>query len=454
MGLIGKILDSIFSKAEQLVFSDAASLGLSGGMLPAENDVNSGDIELTELTMFSADASKIYELFRQAQLVNIYESILTPAIFCDIDIADAIGLMESFPILGEEFIKISFKTPGVDGKPASYYFQVNEIVNKRYTDNNDAQLYTLRCCSLELRRNSIQHLTKYYNDTASNVIKDVLTTDLETKKELLINGSVGTIEKQITKRTPFAVIDYFKKNARSERDESSLHVFYESRDGFVFSTLEKLIEDGAKAFEANASDKDFFFDTQRSENRAFLDYRNILAFNTETRAATSEYLYRGGEAQDVVTYDIVTGEIKKVEYKTQESRDKFKFPDGNQATTKNSDSYIQGTNKTTANTTFMPVSADDPRTQRAEKLVRSNAYLASIVDSITNIYIFGDSEIRIGDVIRCSLPPPNRDEQLKANKRIQSRYFVASIRHIISLGDRPQHCMAVELIKGTRLKDG
>ena len=49
--------------------------------------------------------------------LNFYEDIYSPIVSGDITLTDTVGLIESFPIIGEEILEVSFSTAGVAPPP-------------------------------------------------------------------------------------------------------------------------------------------------------------------------------------------------------------------------------------------------------------------------------------------------------------------------------------------------
>ena len=71
----------------------------------ANLDVGSGGAEFLDLT-----TSVWHEL-------NFYEDIYSPIVSGDITLTDTVGLIESFPIIGEEILDVSFSTAGASLPP-------------------------------------------------------------------------------------------------------------------------------------------------------------------------------------------------------------------------------------------------------------------------------------------------------------------------------------------------
>ena len=51
--------------------------------------------------------------------LNLYEDIYSPIVSGDITLTDTVGLIESFPIIGEEILDVSFSTAGAALPPTA-----------------------------------------------------------------------------------------------------------------------------------------------------------------------------------------------------------------------------------------------------------------------------------------------------------------------------------------------
>ena len=85
-----------------------------------------GDFRLVKLTLTSANidietgsGANFIDLTTSVwHELNFYEDIYSPIVSGDITLTDTVGLIESFPIIGEEILEVSFSTAGV--APSTY----------------------------------------------------------------------------------------------------------------------------------------------------------------------------------------------------------------------------------------------------------------------------------------------------------------------------------------------
>ena len=463
MSFINKILDEVKSILEtKIKASDDINPGKSVG-----DDFRAADVNIENITMLSADQERRYSLMSQVTRIDIFESIYSPVIFAELQIQDTIGLDQSFPIKGEEFITISFTTPGSES--TTYTFMNRGApVNKTLNENLKGSTYTLKLVSADVLKNLMatsvnnkgDFVPKYVKDNVTGIVKDILKEDLKITLPVTVLNTKGIFEEKIiyglsdaaqppNTLTPFRYIDYFRKVlAASTQYESQAFNFFLNKNGYYFTTKEKLIEDGAKALERDQSDKRFYFDATRNEDNRNVKMRNILAFNYVNNASDAvEYISDGGFCSAATTLDTLTFDLKTVTYTDNIGADKFKKTDkdsGNQFTSNFSRKFGQ----TPTNTRLITKRADLPDRNLAEKLVKTQAF-ASKTDLIElQIEVYGDTELTVGDVIECTLPSSVSAEETSDKMRLYSgNYLIVALRHMILNTDRPQHVISMALEK-------
>lgn len=407
-----------------------------------------GDVDIVDIVLMSQDQRRFYSLMNEAVTIDIFESVMSPVIWAEIQIKDSIGLLQNFPIIGEEFINITFKTPKSPGESATYLFRVNSVNNKQVTENSRKITYTLQCCSAELLTNVKQHVSLTTKDSIQNIITSIMEQHIGSVKPVNVDLTTGVEEITLSKLTPFQAIDMLRQRAVSNIYQSSSFCFYESRKGYNFTTLERLIDDGAKIIESGNHDKVFFFDASGKTDASNMTFRNIIAYNLVSFGDSISKVQHGGVNNSVQEFDMITGDLRKVTYTDNIGADEFKSSSST-SSSGHSTSFTREHGKTSTTTRFISTSSDKMSSDHADKVTKLQAYTQKLAQNITQIHIFGDSEILLGDVINVKLPS-GIDETTGKNKtsRLDSgTYTVSKIRQMILLGDRPQYTQALELIK-------
>ena len=94
---------------------------------PARPPALIGDFNITKMSLTSAnldietgEGASFLDLTTSVwHELNFYEDIYSPIVSGDITLTDTIGMIESFPIIGEEILEVSFSTAGASLPPTT-----------------------------------------------------------------------------------------------------------------------------------------------------------------------------------------------------------------------------------------------------------------------------------------------------------------------------------------------
>lgn len=444
------LIKDIFSSVEKLLLGSLSSAlsSIEGvNIKGVGRDFRPGDIELIDIILMSEDQQRAYSLISNAATIDIYESILSPTMWCELTIADSSGLLQNFPIIGEEYVKIVFRTPGSSGEPAEYLMRVNAVLNKQANESNKRMTYTLQCCSAELITNAKLSVTLTESSNIDAIVKRIVDEYVETEKPLFVEATDGIEDVRITNLSPYQAIDFLRQRAVSNRYQSSSFCFYENRKGLHFALIEKMLEEGARIVESGNTDKIFFYDTARKDSLESVTMRNIIAFNQIQFGDSISQVASGGLNNEVQEFDLITGDLRTVTYTDNIGADEFKSSSSTSSGT-HTTSFTRRHGRETTVTRTRTTRSDRPLIDHAEKMTKLQAYAQKIAQNIMQIHIYGDSAITIGDVVELKLPSAVDTGTDSGEARLTSgSYMVSKVRHMILNNDRPQYTQALELIK-------
>ena len=410
-------------------------------------DILAGDVEILDVSLVSQDGNRKFSLMDHAKGIQIFKSIMSPVIFAELNISDSIGLLESFPILKEEYATISIRTPK-NNTALTLLFRVNDIFDYEVHENNKNVTYTLQLVSADMLKNSRLFVKRKFNGAGDELINKILKDDLQTAREVTVEKTSGIISKNLHKMRPFEAIDYIRQKSYSVQYNFSRLFFFEGKKGYRLVSLAKLMDDGAKSI-AKGTDKEFFFDTHRKIKVEDINIRNIIAYNRPTSGDACSVSGLGGFTNSVNALDTIMGNLNTVTYTDNKGSDTLKTASGNDKASLNSSTYTRTQGSTTSATRLVPISSANPKTQYPAALSVGIAEALKVDQNKIQIYIYGDTDIDIGDMITCHLPAATSIDNGKTKARLNTgNYLVSKVRHIILNSDRPQHTMALELIKG------
>lgn len=412
-------------------------------------DVIPGDIKIIELTLSSEDGQRKETLMGVCTAIDIFESINAPGIFCELVINDSRRIYQDFPILMEEIITITFETPGNPGNPTSYVFHLNDVMNKIVNENQRTMSYTLQGISPELLTNSFQFVDKDFDDNVSDIVKNIMEEKIKSKKKLHVDKTIGIDKYPMFLAQPFRAIHSLLEYSLSDRYKSHTYTFFENRDGYHFTTYERLIEKGRKELARGSSDKQFFYDAVRKERIEDVNIRNIIAYNQVAAASAIEKRSAGAYVGTGTALNVQTAGQKQAVYTANIGNDEFQKMDEN-GSASNSTNNVRLGGKTKRPTAFnlLPIFSNRSKTPLAEAFATRQAFIQHLTQNVTQIHIYGDSELTVGDMIKCTLPSASSFDDATGVSRLDSgNYLITRLRHIILINDRPQHTISLELVK-------
>ncbi len=421
------------------------------------NDVINGDVNILQLAIYKNQVA--FDIKSQVTEIHIFESIVSPVIYCNMTVADAINLQSDFIIDIGTIIRFEFQTPETS-QSNEYFFQVNRIFDKRDVPGLTMKIFDVELISVEAAAAQNINMEGFdLHDTSGVLIEKVMNDyvnehpeinrlrKIRREQKLEIDRGHGIISKNnqqvcslANNRKPFESIHQLALLTNKSPEGDSLYTFFEHKDGYRFTSIEKLMRDGKKRLRDDQSDKIFFYDHLRNQNQSAVKFRNILAYNI----SSSDNLTEGrgsGVNTSAVTNNPQAGELsgaatpsidESIASLTSVPTLKSKFTDTSRYELLNSTEY----------------------THLGDVLVSRRQLLLRIAQCEAQILVYGDTDMTVGDVIECNFPrsistsressDPEGSSELSADS---GYYLVTHLRHMILNTDRPQHIISSNLMR-------
>ena len=207
--------------------------------------------------------------------IHLFEDIQSPFIKGWIDVSDEINLLQAGPLIGQELLELKFNTPGGDElENFSVDFTQNPLHIHSVQNLEFAPfrlMYRLHFCSPELLQNKRVRISKTYQGLVSDIIPDILTNIIGTKKKITIEPSIASRHYVVPNLHPFDFIRHLGEAAQAEPKLSpswvppissksfspseqvfmgrrSDYFFYEGVDGYTFAPISTPSLDGGLEF--------------------------------------------------------------------------------------------------------------------------------------------------------------------------------------------------------------
>lgn len=232
---------------------------------------SSKSIELVKATLADVNG-KEYDITKVCVGFFYYEDIFSPFITGVLNIIDSgMNLIGTLPIQGGE--KVTVKIKDVKGKDQTYELHVFKIYNRQFTKNT--QTYNLALISKEGLYNEGVRITEKLSGLPNKIVEDIVKKYLGSNKKVDAEIAKYNINFYPNNKKAHAIIQTIqykavpktsvpaktkKKDSKRSGAKSSIpastevasgtagYLFFETKDGFVFKSMDLLCSDGTDTF--------------------------------------------------------------------------------------------------------------------------------------------------------------------------------------------------------------
>lgn len=413
-----------------------------------------GDYQLIDVKLGST-RGLIFDVFNFVTDIAIYENIFSPTISGYIELNDAQDLVNLMPMVGEEKLLITFKSPSMTDADGLFEqaFYVYKMTDRVYTAER-AVSYKLHFVSFETIRDLNSKLSKGFSGTISDVVAKILQNDLKTEKKVSVEATKNTTMYVSNYWSPFTNINYLAKRSVSNTNDSANYVFYENNRGFNYASIDGLLE-------KTAVSRYIYDNNTRSPTSGGggagrtigKDLERINSYKIDTAYDYMKRIQTGMYASRLITHELVT---KTYNVQTMLYQDEFKK---HNHLNPNPLSTIGLPAKTFATLDVQPRALETYNNFKTDGMKNwrlKNAMQMSEISAYSmDITVPGRSDICVGDVVEVFIyrntPISQKDQEEDIiDKTFSGRYLITALCHSLN---REKHEMHMTLVKDSLIID-
>lgn len=219
---------------------------------------NPGQVEIKSIVLVSLPKGSYVSLFDYMVEINIYESIFNTSVSGTITLADSTNLVTMLPLVGDEFIFMNIKTPGLDDSYSIYKtFRVYAISDKIYADDAGKLLYHLNFSTTELFNDLNNPIYRSFEGTPSDIISKIYTEYLQSERNITVEkGNLDSTKNPLTILdspknkikfvspgwTPIQCINWIASKSVPDNKTAANFLFWETTKGFYFGSTNYLFK--------------------------------------------------------------------------------------------------------------------------------------------------------------------------------------------------------------------
>lgn len=408
-----------------------------------------GDINIQTLSIGNINLAQPTAGLNMSYM-NIYEDILNPyGPVGEITVVDAIDALGSVNLNGKEEAQISFSGSSFLGGNKNLKFRLLQNSNlddktqANYGANKHKQ-YELRLVRPELINAQGNYVKKSYNNTTSDIVKDIIQTNLKSDLTVDVQDSTKGQRRFIfNEEHPSEAIKKLSNEHVSAQNESSLYTLYMTDDGgqqkYVLSTFEQLFKQAPVAkltqnstLGAGASE----YDKQNS----IIWFKASDSFFTATRPF---------DKSNEQSYNLTTGKATNV---PPPQSPKFTYAD-NQGVYNN---YSRDVENVPVRTINDPINNKNQKTEISDARKKRTAFYSHLAQNAAELEIPGNPNIKLGSMIELNIPGKT-DPSVGSlgEKQMNGKALVVSIRHkVMPAGQSPRYTMILRVVKASYKEGG
>lgn len=424
-------------------------------------------------------------LYTEFQLTT---SIFEPGIRGSVLIYDAHALVTRFPIVGEETIYVSFKTPGNLAKTGE--FKVWKVTDEQPDDKGSSSSYRLHFCSPELVDNAQKIVAKSYpaTDDAYSIVEDIKKTYIPSKKPIVRGQSKMSDPAKklvIPMYRPMDAIDMILRRAySSDKNASDYYLFFERFDSWRLVMFDDLVTNPINARQVQAgvvtqeqldTSPDasvqkletwyvYASDKYTGDSVTGKDIRRVISMSIGGRFDTISKIRDGQFESEIVQYSIMDKALTSKNYKSLSDEVRY-LGDADQSTENNDrggrgkertntsafisnhSTVIHGYSGTQASKVFFRLKDPEEKTGVVKKSGgRYQAIRVALSQVQVSITVPGDTMVDVGDIVHLAVPKfESVLDKGENDEFLYGRYIIGAIKDSILTPGK--HVMTLDLWK-------
>ena len=409
------------------------------------------------LILESNDKQRTVDLKLGAVSIDYYEDIFSPTITAKIRVINTgdsvigkktdklLSIYNGLPLRGGERVRMKVLDRGDEKKgldfastPSKYLYvsSITDVISESQTES-----FLLNLVSREAITNETTRVARKYTGTidqsVSKILKDVLkTTKFDTEG---IEKSQNKYPFIGNSRKPFTTLVWLasKSVPVSSGDSSAGFVFYQTKDGFKFKSIDGLMKQEPK----NKNTPYYYTEVNVNETETNNDFK-ILNYFTDKNQNLIEKLRLGAYSSETIFFNPLTGEVtppekRKFQFKKYQdkienlgSKGKISLPkmseNSNESLGDAPTRIITGVLSIgTADSSVSKKLNYDPGTYQAQSIMRYNLLLTQSI----SMMVACNTNLSAGDVIDCRFPKISSEDENEIDTETSGPYIIKELCH-------------------------
>jgi len=394
------------------------------------------DASIDDITIVTVNGN--YNVRKLVVELSYFEDLYSFVISGYVILRDGRGLIEKLQLSGKEHIDLAFGKTKNGSNAVKKRFRLYSIPERKPVGNLSSEFIKLHFCSEELLTSESIKVTQSYKGKAvSEIIYDILNNKMKIDPmRINIEQTFGMYDFIVPVLKPFEAISWLSTYARPNRNNKigADMLFYETKDGFKFSSLSTLYTNPIKnTYRYDQKNTQQSFDKKVT---SVLDYEFVRAFDS------LRDIHAGTFANRLITLDplnrtfLVTdwdyNDYKGLTLNPNDAAPDFYTKDGEKISDKHEALLklaISNANQQRKDTFSGYNVAPDIFLETT--VPNRTAQLSLANYTVIKLRIPGDTSLTAGDTIQFNLLSLDGSQGKGLDEYYSGKYLITSVRHVI-----------------------
>lgn len=433
-----------------------------------------GSVNVRELKLISS-TDVVIDLNEFLVELNIYEDLFSSHLYGDMLISDSRNLIDTLPIIGEEFLNVEFFTPGFNDFKIKKTFRVFRLSNRKIVRDNNTQTFVLHFASNELFYDILLPLYKSFSGKITDLVEEIFfdyvaanrseNLSFDDKEIQSLNQNTSLIVMNETSNSvkfvspgwsPFKCINWLATKSIPKNGNAKNFLFFETNKSFYFGSLEYLFRDAIE--NQNVIGVYTYSPNNIRENKTRDVASQFFNISDIEMTQTTDHIknYTNGYlANRLITLDVYNKKYELIDYDYVED---YK---NNYHTSGKGDTAVpvftqDSPRNFTSSISYYPVNPklfNDFPGNVSEKMGEIYGNRKSTLLDLTNvkmnITVPGRSDIEVGNIMYLKFPglgPTSEKDKTRDNIDLNysGYYLITAIHHRVT---GLEHVMVMEVVK-------
>ena len=248
-----------------------------------------------------------------------------------------------------------------------------------------------------------------------------------------VEETFGSLNVSASSLEPFQVIERVNSQAVSPANGAGDNnfFFYETREGVIYKSLRKIIQD------ANTFNYIVPADKNRNQESEEKDYQRLLEFQVKAMDDQRQKMIEGVLENQTLTFDFISRKIEKKSFKLKDNyRDILLLGDNLAFDMDEIDNLIGDNNRVTDEEQHVFPRCSNKSYDQQEDFISlkrgpSQAQYHLMNQMVISCRVLGNPKIKPGDVIDLKAAQPDATDQEQRDPFLTGKFLVGSAKHVV-----------------------